>query len=403
MSSVYRGPEKRFMEGVLGTSLGCNHPPGVEATVISSAVWNGAKPGDPHWGVLGPTTTYSVRSVGWDHRGHPLPLVVLNDVLDQVSGGSDGLLGLDSPILGPVTAVFEHAVGRDHLVLLPNDSHEREDWFNPQALSGVRDQHGRRLTMAELARQVGGAVMGSVEAGRYIPHCTDGITEPILPIREALLRQARVVAQQVSQGVVAPEVRIITALKDCLHPTQPPDERGRGGNKLLDLIIAGFTFPCGVLEVPPVGRYAPRRQAVVGGAFLEWSTEMSIVNLVIAGTHVIVCLTMTDALQIFDSTLHMAHMLKERHGNSVSFTYDWPFQSVEPREWDRGEQEAMKRDFKADLAFYPNWVGGDSTQAGLRDPSAWRRWSRSSDDPRGKPLIQSLAAIKKELAELERR
>lgn len=366
--------------------------------------------------VIGPVTNYAVRNVGFWNDGTPKPLLVMNDLLIQDSR-SDGLLTPDSPIIEPCQMLLEAAVKEDILVILPNDSHENPEWFDKKAPSNTiatelwyrfltddekarldrlypgGQWRNRRLTLGELDFVVQD-ICDSPEARKYIRHCTDGKVQPLAFVQKALLTQRQRIEAELASGRI-PEARVIPVFKDTLDPNRYPDQRGRGGNKMDEIIIAAHLG-----DYPFQGRkHYHEKQAVVAGAFLEWSTDLGIVHLITAELTAVAVLTAIDALQIFDSKLHMAQMLKERHGRSIYFTYDWPGLGSKPRGWDRLMKDVLANDLETDLHFYPNWVSGDpqSILRGSRELGQWRRWGRQSATDSGKPLIQSWVEIQQEL------
>lgn len=396
---------KRWTPGIIGH--GGSYPKGQDYIEISMPQLRE---------VIGPVANYAVKNVGFWSKGKPKPMLVMNDLLIQ-NTASDGLLSSDSPIIEPCRLLLAAAVSENVLTLLPNDSHENPDWFDKKASSNTiatrtwvsfltLDEKarldrlypsdkwvGRRLTLGELDFVVED-VCDAPEARKYIRHCTDGRVQPLGFVQEVVAQQRRRIEAELAAGRI-PEARIIPVFKDTLDPNRYPDRRGRGGNRMDEIIIAAHMG-----DYPFQGRrHYHEKQAVVAGAFLEWSTDLGIVHLITAELTVIACLTAIDALQIFDSKLHMAQMLKERHGQSIYFTYDWPGLGPKPRGWDRMEERVLGADLETDVHFYPNWVSGDQSAA-LRDSrelSNWRRWGRQSANDPGKPLVQSWDEIQKDL------
>lgn len=344
---AYKGAPKRWVEGFYGGS----YAPGEDAVEIRSAFFRRYLGRDA---VMAPNVGHRLVN----GRPEPRPLVVATDLQlgtydahgNPVPGASNGFYEHDEarePSLAPLRLLLERVRQDRLLTLLPGDQHENPAYFDRNALTttvldadlSLLSDRERAIVTARYAGWIGkrlplaiweaifmnpadaasqGRLIGKEERN-FVPHCTEFVVR-YLPEVEALLDAEReAIARQVAGGTLVPTAHVFPIPKDGLTVDLPDDERGLGGNKFDALLKAAFMGPYFQGD-----DHRGKKRAIVCGAVTEYSVRLAIEHLIDADVTVIWLLSCTKSLDLFSAKLAEAHFLKERYGDRLIATYDWP-------------------------------------------------------------------------------
>lgn len=399
---AYKGAPKRWVEGLYGGT----YPAGEDTVEVRSAFFRRHLGRDA---LMAPNVGF--RLVGG--RPEPRPLIVATDLQAgtfdgqgrPVPGASNGFYELDEanePTLSALRLLIERSRQDQLLTLLPGDQHENTAYFDRNALTTTvldadlswLSPRERAIVTARFAGWIGkrlplaiweaifmdpanpfsqGKLIGKEERN-FLPHCTE-FQVRYLPEVEAMLdAQREAIAQQVAQGALVPRAHVFPIPKDGLTVDLPDDERGLGGNKFDTLLNAAFmgTYFQG-------DDHRQKKRAIVVGAVTEYSVRLAIEHLIDADVTVIWLLSCTKSLDLFSAKLADAHFLKERYGDRLIATYDWPEALLGPAP--AGWAQAQARVEAADRAALDAWLPQLNAQlsAGLTG--------------RGQPLVASGADV----------
>ncbi|MNS24896.1 hypothetical protein D3C72_567730 [compost metagenome] len=382
---AYKGAPKRWVEGFYGGA----YPEGEDAVEVRSAFFRRYLGRDA---LLAPNVGHRLVA----GRAEPRPLIVATDAQlgtfdsqgGPVPGASNGFYEHDDqrePTLPALRMLLERASRDKLLTFLPGDQHENPAYFDRNALTTTvldpdlawLSPREKAIVEARYAAWIGkrlplaiweaifmdptdacsqGRLIGKEERN-FVPHCTEFVVRYLPEVEAMLDAQRDDIARQVGQGALVPRAHVFPIPKDGLTVDMPDDDRGVGGNKFDALLQAAYMGPYFQGD-----DHRHQKRAIVAGAVSEYSVRLAIEHLIDADVTVIWLLTCTKSLDLFAAKLADAHYLKERYGDRLIPTYDWPDALLGPAP--AGWAQVQARVEAADRSALDAWLPQLNAQLG---------------------------------------